>query len=461
MKKVFVLGIDGAMPEKVFGEWLDELPNIKKLMNKGCYARLNSTIPPLTAVAWTSMTTGTSPSNHGIFEYIFRKDNSYTDWGVITSKNIKEKTIWEIVSENNKSSVVCLVPISWPIKPFNGIMVSGFLTPSIESDYTLPLELKEEIKNLFDEQFIIDIYDHRKLSKRQLLEQCYKMTEMHFKLMKYLIKNKEWELFFGIMAVSDWVNHGFFKYMDKLHRNYEPNSEFKDALKDYYKFIDKHLGELINLLEEDTAILVVSDHGMTRMHNRFNLSDWLLKEGYLILKEEPTIKTSLKPEMIDWKKTKAWAIGAYEGQIFINLKGREPDGIVDEKDYDNLIIEIQDKLSKINGDDDSILNTRFFTKKYDFAGKRNQHAPDLMVYFDDLRYGCNNSFIHNETIWNIETLKGSDDAGHSRQGIFIMKNNDSIAKGNIGEIDILDIAPTVLNLMGLKIPEYMYGKIID
>ncbi len=459
MKKLFVFGIDGAMPEKIFGEWLDELPNIKKLMEQGCYAKLNSTIPPLSGVAWTSMRTGKPPAEHGIFEYIYRKKNSYTDIGVISANNIKAKSVWHIASEEGKRSVACLVPVTWPIKPFNGTMVSGVLTPGIESEYTLPKELKNEIGNLFDEPFIIELYDHRKLSKQELLERCIKMTKMHFKLMKYLLQNKEWDLFFGTIVASDWVNHGFFKYMDKEHRNYEPNSEFKNALKDYYKLVDKNLGELIGLLKEDTTIILVSDHGIARMHNRINLSDWLLKKGYLVLKQQVEKKTPLKPEMIDWTKTKAWAIGAYEGQIFINLKGREPQGCVEEEDYENLINEIQTGLSQITGDDGAALETKFFRKKQDFIGKNNQHAPDLMVYFDDLHYGCNNAFIHNETMWNIETLKGKDDAGHSRQGIFIM--NKSKQKGDFGEIDILDVAPTILKKLGVKIPEDFKGKVIE
>lgn len=460
MRKVFVFGIDGAMPEKVFGEWLEELPNIKRLIQEGCYAKLNSTVPPLTAVAWSSMRTGKPPADHSLFEYVFRKNNSYTDIGIISANNIQEKSVWHIASEQGKKSISCLVPITWPIKPFNGVMVTGFLTPKTQMDYTYPSGLEKEIEGLFDEPFEISIYDHRKLSRQELLEKCIDMTIKHFKLMEYLIKNKEWDLFFGTIVASDWINHGFFRYMDKGHRNYEPGSPFRDVLKDYYKLVDRKLGELLDLLDEDTLILVVSDHGITRMHNRFNLSDWLLKKGYLVLKEKYHEKTHLKPDMIDWEKTRAWAIGAYEGQIFINLKGREPQGCVEKEEYERLLDEIQKELSKIKGDHgEDLNNTKFFRKEKDFVGKNNQSAPDLLVYFEDLSYGCNNSFVHNETMWNIETMKGKDDAGHSRQGIFIM--NKSLQRGDIGEVDILDIAPTILSKLGVAIPEDLKGKVIE
>jgi len=125
MSKVFVLGIDGAFPEYFFGEWFNELKNIKWLIENGAYARLNSTIPPLSVTAWTSIYTGKSPANTGIFEYIQREGFS-TKFNIITSRNLKEKTVWEIISDNNKSSVVCYALLSWPIKPFNGWMISDF-----------------------------------------------------------------------------------------------------------------------------------------------------------------------------------------------------------------------------------------------------------------------------------------------------------------------------------------------
>ena len=83
----------------------------------------------------------------------------------------------------------------------------------------------------------------------------------------------------------------------------------------------------------------------------------------------------------------------------------------------------------------------------------------LMVYFDNLRYGCNNAFVNNETMWNLETLKGKDDAGHSREGIFVI--NKSEQKGDIGKIDILDVAPTILKRMNMEIPRGFKGKIIN
>ena len=459
MTKLFVFGIDGAFPEYFFGEWLDDLPNIKKLIEEGCYARLNSTIPPLSATAWMSIVTGKSPSDTGIFEYIYRKNYSYNNINVITSRNLKEKTIWQIASKNNKKSIVCYVPLTWPIKSFNGILISGSLTPDgndIERVY--PKELKEEIEKNFGEVPLYDIPNFRDLTKEKIFEEVKKLTEKQLEVQKYLLKNKKWDLFFAMVGLSDRMNHSFWRYMDKEHRKYEENSEFKDTLKEYYKFVDKKLGELLELLDKDTKIIVLSDHGITRMHTRINLTDWLIKNRYMTLKEPIKEKQEFNLKMVDWSKTKVFAIGAYEGQIFINLKGREPEGIVEQEEYNKLIDELEKKLKNIKGDRNELLDTKIFKKKEYFKGKCEDIAPDMIVYFDNLQYGCNTTLVGNETLYSPQTAKGSDDAGHSQQGIFIMFN--SKIKGNLGEISYLDVTPTILNELGIEIPEDMKGKII-
>src|SRR3989344_1058518 len=443
MKKVFVFGIDGAMPEKVFGEWLDELPTIKKLMSQGYYAKLNSSIPPLSGTAWTSMTTGKRPADTGIFEYTFRKNFSYDDIHVISTNNIKEKTIWEILSEYGKKSIYCFVPITWPIKPFNGFAISGFLTPvSDDVRLTQPPELKSELASFLGEPIQIDIPNYRGITKEELKNETYRVTKLHLKCMKYLIENKEWDFYFSTIMGSDRMNHNFWRYCDEGHRKYVKGNEHENTLKEFYKFIDRELGEIIKLLDEDTTIIVLSDHGILRMHNRVNLSDWLIKEGYLVLKKPVEEKCKLEMEMIDWEKTRAWAIGAFDGEIFINLEGRESKGIVKQEEYAGLINELEERFKKILGDDGKKLDTEIFVKKRDYDGKEIDEAPDMIVYFDGLQYGCNTSLINNETLWSPQTAIGSDDAGHSKQGIFIM--NSSNKKGYVGEIDILDVVPIIL-----------------
>jgi predicted AlkP superfamily phosphohydrolase/phosphomutase len=460
MSKVFVLGIDGAFPEYFFGEWLNELPNIKKIILNGCHAKLNSTIPPLSITAWSSIYTGKKPADTGIFEYVYREKDSYSNFHVMTAKNLLEKTIWQIASENNKKSIVTYAILTWPIKHFNGILISGSLAPyGSNAQVVYPNEIKTEIESKFGEIPFADVPNFREFSKEEIIEETIKLSKKQFEITKYLIENKEWDFFFSVVGLSDRMNHSFWKYMDKNHKNYEANSKFKDTLKEYYKFVDNYVGEIISLLDKDTKLIILSDHGITRMRTRVNLTDWLIKEGYLILKEPLHEKKQFNLDLVDWTKTKVFAIGAYEGQIFINLKGREKQGIVEPEEYPVLLEELDKKIRKISGEEGEVLNTQTFMKKEYFRGKCENVAPDLVVYFDDLHYGCNTSLIGNTTLWSPNTAKGTDDACHSKQGIFIM--NDNKTKGDLNEISYLDIAPTVLNFLEIDIPEDMKGKIIE
>ena len=458
-KKVVVFGIDGAFPEYVFGEWIDELPNIKKLMKEGAYARLNSTIPPLSVVAWTSITTGKHPADTGIFEYVYRKNHFPTDTRIVSSRNLTEKTIWQIASENSMKSTVGYLILTWPIISFNGNLICGTLSPDGKDAETVyPAELKKELNSLFGEIPGTDVPNFRNISDEETAEKINKLTKKQLEIAKYLLKNKEWDLFFWVVGVSDRMNHTFWKYIDREHRKYEPYSKFKDTLKNYYKLLDSELGEIIESAGKDTVVIVLSDHGIMRLHTRIKLTDWLIKEGYMVLKKPATEKLEFDFSMVDWKKTKAFAIGAYEGQIFINLKGREPEGIVEKEEYDALIEEIISGLGKIRGDKGECLNNRFFKKKEYFHGKCERIAPDLIVYFDNLQYGCDNTLVGNETLYGERTAKGPGDTGHSMQGIFIIKNGK--CGGDLGEVSYLDVAPTILSELGIKIPDDMTGRII-
>jgi predicted AlkP superfamily phosphohydrolase/phosphomutase len=167
-----------------------------------------------------------------------------------------------------------------------------------------------------------------------------------------------------------------------------------------------------------------------------------------VLNEKVDERKKLDMNMINWEKTIAWAIGAFEGQIFINLEGREPKGIVKQEELEKLLNEMEIKLKKITGDRYETLDTKIFMKKRDFSGKRDDKAPDMLIYFDNLQYGCNCSLVGNKTLWSPQTAIGSDDAGHSEQGIFIIKNG--VQKGNIEEVDILEVSPIILKELGIE-----------
>ncbi len=450
-KKVFVFGIDGAPPELIFDKWKEDLPNLSKLASEGSYARLNSTIPPSTIMAWNSMLSGKDPSELGIFSYTYKDENGKSQ--IMHSKKIKQKLIWDILGEKKKS-IALYVPLSYPVKPINGRMVSGFLTPNLNGACCYPESLKEKIKSMEQPDLFFDVAvglgGHKGLPISELIEKVYKMTDMQIELLKDQLVNEEWDFFMSVMIGSDRLQHMIWHHFDKTHRKFVPNSEYQNALKDYYIYLDKKLGELLGLLDENTSVIVTSDHGMVKQEGKININNWLIKEGYLVLKEgiDLSEKTRFKNEFVDMEKSIAWGGGAYNARVYINK-----DKV---KDYQKIRAEISEKLVQIKDDNGNPLDTKVYNKEDIYEDTSNPECPDLTVYFDDLRWASNPD-LGQEGLYSWETAVGADSAGHSRQGSFIIKDKD-IEKGNLGEIDIAQICPTILDILDVEIPKDIKPK---
>jgi len=455
--KLLIIGLDCAPPELVFDEFIEFLPNIKRLVENGIYGKLKSSNPPITLPAWMVMATGKSPGELGIYGFRHRKNYSYEDIWIASSLAVKEQTVWDILSENDKKVCIIGVPPTYPPKKVNGYLISGFLTPDISKKYTYPSDFKYEIKKEIGE-YIPDVKDFRTDDKDRLIEQIYEMTDKRFKLIKYMIKNKGWDFFWFVEMGPDRIHHGLWKFHDKNHHLFEPGSKYIDTIKNYYIYLDKRIGELLNILDENTKIMIVSDHGAKRMKGCLCINQWLINEGYLKLLEKPERGISLSKAKIDWKNSKAWGWGGYYARIFLNVKGREMSGTIEPDDYEKLRDDLALKLKNIKGPNGEILNTEVL-KPDEIYDKCEGDYPDLMVYFDNL-YWRSAGTIGYPSIYLSENDTGPDDAVHSKYGIFIFYDPKKDLGYKIDNLSLYDIAPNILNIMGMKIPKHMKGKII-
>jgi len=228
--KLLIIGLDCAEPKLVFG-WKDELPNLKKLIDTGAYGKLRSTHPPITVPAWAVMMSGKDPGQLGYYGFRNRKDYSYDGYEIVNATAVKHDRAWDILSRAGKKIVLLGVPQTYPPKPLNGCVVSGFLAPSTDSNYTYPIALKDEIEEVSG-GYVIDVEDFRTDDKEALLERIYEKTEKHFKVAKYLIKTKPWDFFMLVEMGVDRIHHGFWSYMDPEHHKYKPGNPFEDSIKD-------------------------------------------------------------------------------------------------------------------------------------------------------------------------------------------------------------------------------------
>jgi len=305
---------------------------------------------------------------------------------------------------------------------------------------------------------MLDVENFRTEDKDDLLRQIYEMTEKRFKVVKHLVRSKDWDFFMLVEMGIDRIHHGFWKFFDPQHKKYQPGSPYQSAIRDYYKYLDREIGEILDMLDEDTVVLVVSDHGAKHMEGGICINEWLKQEGYLVLKEEPREIVPLEKVEIDWDRTMAWGAGGYYGRLFLNVRGREPQGIIPPEQYESVRDEIVGKLSQITDEDGLNIGTVAYKPEDVYSECRNV-PPDLMIYFGDLSWRSVGSMGHGG-IRTRENDIGPDDANHAQQGVFIMYEPRQQGRGEVEGLQVMDVAPTLLNLFGLPVPKDMQGKAI-
>ncbi len=461
-RKIVVIGLDCATPKTLFEDFIDDCPNIKNLLNHGVYGKLKSSDPPITIPAWMVLSTGKKPGTLGIYGFRHRKGNSYTDYWIANSRVIKEPKIWDFIGKKGLKSIIVGVTPTFPVEPLNGNLIAGFMTPNVLSNYTYPPFLKFE---LFDKvgDYIIDVnyraVNFRTNSKEQLLIDLHEMTNIQFKTIRYLMKTKEWDYTQFVIIGLDRIHHAFWKFYDKTHPRYEPGNIFESAMKNYYKKLDKEIGEILELIDKNTIVFIVSDHGAKAMKGCLCVNLALEQLGLLKFKTRPTKKTRLEDAEIDWENTYAWGWGGHYARIFLNVKGREEFGIIESKDYEEWRDKVRKLLKGVLDDQGNQMNTKIY-KPEELFHVINGDAPDLMVYFDDLNWRSAGT-VGYKTIYLDENDIGPDNAVHDYFGVFIIYDPTKKIGKQIEDLNILDIAPTILDLFGLEIPEDMEGNIIE
>src|SRR5258708_14266702 len=371
-----VIGLDCADPELVFGPWLDDLPNIKYELNAGLTGKLLSITPPITVPAWMCMMTSRDPGELGIYGFRNRIDYSYDNLAVASSASVHEQTVWDNLSSEGKDSIIIGVPPTYPVKPLRGSLVSCFLTPGSQSQFTFPSELRPEIQRLVGD-YLVDVKGFRTDKKQWLLSQIYEMTTKRFTVAKHLLKTRPWDFFMMVEMGTDRIHHGFWQFMDTQHVLYAgDDNPFRNAIHEYYKYVDSLVGELLEFADKNTRVLIVSDHGAKRMEGAIALNEWLVQKGYLVLKRYPTQPTPFDQLEIDWPRTKAWGEGGYYGRVSLNIDGREPEGSVPQSQFDSLRYQLKEELEALGDAGGNSIGTRVVLSEDVYRSTRNI-APDL------------------------------------------------------------------------------------
>jgi predicted AlkP superfamily phosphohydrolase/phosphomutase len=457
LNRLFVIGLDCFDPKLCFDWWLDDLPNLKRLTTHGSFGQLASTVPPITVPAWSCMLTGKDPGQQGFYGFRNRADHSYEQMTIASADQVVYPRIWDHVSQTGGEAIVVGVPQTYPVKPINGTVVSGFLTPSTLSAFTHPPTFKHEIAELCVNaglgEYMLDVPNFRTEDKIRLLQDIYRMSRQRFGLVKHLLQTRsDWSFFMFVDMGPDRIHHGLWKYIDRRHPKYRPGNPYENTIHKYYQFIDAQIGELLDLLPKDASVLVMSDHGAQAMIGGICVNDWLIEQGYLTLVRKPDGIVPIELCEIDWSRTVAWGAGGYYGRLFLNVKGREPNGIIPDEQVKAFKAEITAKLEAITDPQGRNIGTRVLYPEKTYSQVRNI-PPDLIVYLGDLAWRSVGS-IGNKAIHVFENDTGPDDANHAQNGMYVLQR-PGMTGTDRADHTWRAIAPTMLEILGLDVPADM------
>lgn len=445
-------------PSLVFERWQDDLPNLSRLMAAGSYGRMESSIPAITVPAWSCMMSGRDPGELGIYGFRNRKSRDYGAMAISDGRAVNVPRLWDILGEAGWTVAALSVPGTSPPYPVQGQMVSCFLTPNTDAPFTYPPELANQIQQWMPD-FLLDVPHFRSEDKDRILRNIYTLCDQRFTLAEKLIEQDAPDFLMLVDMGVDRIHHSFWKPMDVRHPQHEPGSPYANAIHDYYCHVDQRIGELLSHCSDETAVLVVSDHGARPLMGGICINEWLITNGYLTLKEMPETPMPLDKTEVDWSQTQAWGAGGYYARIFLNVQGREPQGTIPLADYETVRSRLVEQLSTLTDPNGNSLNVKAF-KPQDIYQRVRGMAPDLLVYFDDLAWRSIGT-VGMGSFYTQNNDTGPDDANHAPFGLMIFHDPQHPKGGQQLEgAQLYDIVPTLLNRYGISAPAGLRGKVL-
>lgn len=489
-RKVCVIGLDGAT-FSLIKPWAEEgkLPHFKKLMEEGSFGDLESTIPAHTPTAWTTSVTGQNAGQHNLYTF-FRLDGRNYRRILTNHGDRRAKAIWNILSEEGKQVGIVGVPFTYPPEKVNGFMVSGSPFPSTSTDHTYPASLLTEIIEKVPGYKLWSDFHPR--GEEALLEQIHQQIEVEIALVTYLMEAKPWDFFMGVLIGLDAAQHLFWRHMDRSHPQFHPGQAKKlgPGILNCYQRVDRFLGDVLKQLEKDVPLVIYSDHGFGPLHKYFYITNWLLENGFLALKDNfkpvsrigalihriginrlkhfvplKLLKKLLRQvfpgyhqliPLIDWNRTRAFFPTVAGQSIYVNLKGRECMGIVPPgKCYEEVRERIAEKLDQWVR---AGIIDKIYRREEVYDGTYVENAPDLVIEMAKgyhLQEGLGPTLL-TAAMDGVTVVSGQ----HRKEGIFLIKGK-GVTKGvEIKSSRIIDIAPTLLYLQGIPIPRAMEGHLL-
>jgi len=515
MNKVIVIGLDGASLDLI-RSWATEgeLPTFAHLLKHGASGPLRSTIHPYTAQAWTTMVTGVNAGRHRLFDFWERDFDSY-GFRLTNASLRAAPALWTILSEHGRRVIVVNVPMTFPPETVNGVLVSGRDSPGLTSPFTYPPGIKDELHRALGRPYVIVPNDWRWMrlgNPEKARSELLGEVEVRFAAMRHLMRTREWDFCMFVVGATDGAAHFFWRLHDPSFPGHDPvlAGRLGNVLLEVYQRVDKHMSDLIGALTRDTTVFIVSDHGSgPRSLHLIHLNLWLHRHGWLRFDEGQRVTTdiarriatgvtrlkglaySLLPYQrlnwlrrlwpdrwrrglsryelfadVDWSRTRAFS-EERRGNIWINLRGREPQGIVEPgTEYESLREEIIAALEEEVDPETGAPRVRKVWRREElFEGPYADLIPDLLVevkspaqfkiHPGDRDVPPFRPFTEQER--NALVVTGD----HRMEGTLILYGPPVRPGAAIAGAEMRDVFPTVLYALDEPIPSYAEGRVLE
>ncbi len=503
-KSVLVIGLDGGTLD-VIRPWAEagELPTFQRLLTEGTSGPLKSTMPPQSPAAWTSFMTGVNPGKHGTFDFVRRRPGGY-DLQPVRNHLPGLGTMFAWASRHGRRVAAVNVPMTYPPEPVNGIMVSGLGAPD-EADYTYPPGLSDTLRAKGYRVNLDARYEPGQ--EDTFIRAVTEMTNTQADVALWLFEREPWDLFTVVFRDLDAIFHSFWSLMDETHPAHDPDraARYGDAILNYHRLLDARLADFLAAIDGDTGVIVMSDHGSGPYYREVYLNVWLQREGFQTLKKGvggaaggvrtllrrsgltrenlttrlgwhnvnrikahlPDRVKALVPrasmevtDVVDWSRTQAYSFG-YIGQIYINLRGREPEGIVEPgAEYERVVSDIIERLAGLEDPDtgERVVDVVYRQREL-YHGPYAERGPDLCLVMKDLSYTTHlgMEFAH-PTVFGPPV--NHESGTHRLNGMLIAWGPGIRRHKQVSGAEIIDLAPTILHLLDVPVPADMDGRVL-
>ena len=500
--RVWVIGLDGV-PWTLLQPWIDAgyLPTLARLQAEGAFGGLRSTLQFLTAVAWSSFITGMNPGKHGIFDFARRIPGTY-DQELTNAGRRSGRSLWRILSDAGRRVGVVNVPMTFPPEPVQGFLISGLDTPGLDSPYTYPPELKAVVNDVH----FIAVSTVGK-SHAQYLAETLQGIDKRFELLWRTLDREPLDFYMWVEMETDAIQHC------SWHLMADPAQPNHDAILQVYQRIDRHLRRLVDQLPGDVTLIVMSDHGAGPIVKTVYLDRWLAQKGWLHFRRgkelslgdrarhvarlglrqtlylaqrflpvgvkgylkrftgaHAAVGTFIDKAEVDWAQTLAYSAGNL-GNINLNIKGRDPMGVVVPAEVDAVVDDITEALLELRDPDTGErMVVEVLRRDEAYTGSLLERAPDLLIRWTDDKYLATKDyegkpdgplFGTKQKFGRHGAAYALDQTGtHIMEGMCILYGNAILPGARLVQAQLIDLAPTILHLLDVPIPGAIDGRVL-